>query len=131
MKIISRVGASILASGFFALIVLCYQNCGPTNFSKNFESIQGNPMAPISNELLFGICGVINRCYPQVNLDQCQTGVLSTTGFAGPLGVSSNYSTFSSIEQGEQSGALSGNSSAGSSCYGSINQLSCSSPTVI
>jgi hypothetical protein len=91
----------------------------------------GNPGAPVSHELLYAVCGVINRCNPQVTVESCQNGVLPTAGFNVPLGLAANYSTMSSIIQGETSGALTGNVTAGSGCYDTINQLQCANAAVI
>ena len=54
----------------------------------------GNPFAPVSNEIMFSVCSVINRCNTQVTIENCQAGVLATAGFATPLGLPpSTYST--------------------------------------
>jgi hypothetical protein len=94
------------------------------------ESTLGNPRAPISNEVLFAVCGVINRCHSQVTLTDCQGGVLRTSGFAAPLGLTTSLDTMESILQAEFDGALVGSQAAGNNCYGQINRLDCSDGAV-
>jgi len=121
---------SILALSFLSLVVL-YNNCSQDGLlgGKGFETNTGNPM--VSNALLTGMCSVINRCNTQVELSDCKTGILNTSGFNTVLGLSSNYSVFSSIVQAEQGGSLVANQTAGNSCYNNVNALTCSDPRVV
>lgn len=114
------------------LLILTYNACGiPAKFSVLHGTEITNPMTSVSNEIMFGICGVINRCNPQVTIEDCQTGILPTTGFNTPLGLSSGFSVFSSVVQGEQSGILVGNQVGGATCYDSVNALGCSDARVL
>src|SRR4051794_12169458 len=68
-----------------------YNNCGQTKFVSTVqETVITNPKSPIANEVMFAVCGVINRCDPQITIDKCQSGLLNTNGFETPLGLSAN-----------------------------------------
>ena len=111
-----------------------YSNCEyvvrPYSFTSESGGIAGNPMAPVSSKVMLAVCGVINRCHLEVTSEVCLEGISGTTGFNSPLGLSSGYSSFSSILLAEQSGALVGNLTAGGNCYDSINALNCTDPPV-
>jgi hypothetical protein len=119
-----------------ALALLLAQACvknRPFSFSAPVSAsrsggIGGNPQ--VSDALIFGICGVIDRCNPGLSVDRCQAGLLSTSGFAAPLGLPALYTTMSSIVQAESTGAIQGNTAAGANCYNQIDVLDCADPTV-
>jgi hypothetical protein len=124
---------SILILGFaLTVITLTYNACGVTDFStlKGTSTNTGNPMAPASTGVMYAVCDVINRCHPEVTPAECQEGLLATSGFDQPLGLAPSYSVLSSIIEAEKSGALTGNTIAGSACSNDITNLACSEPTV-
>lgn len=96
--------------------------------SGNGTSV-GNPL--VSIKLINAICTVITRCNSQVTIQNCESGVLNTTGFAQPLGLNSNYEEMSSIYQGEISGTIDGNNSISNTCASQINTLDCSNPVTL
>jgi CSLREA domain-containing protein len=118
---------------FIALLAVSSASCSRNQSArdslepKNTATV-GNPRTPTTNQLLYAVCGVINRCHNQVTINECLAGVLETRGFSQPFSLPSSYDTPSSILQGEFSGTLSGDPSASNSCYSSINHLSCSDP---
>ncbi|MGZ3803610.1 MAG: hypothetical protein ACXVB4_05335 [Pseudobdellovibrionaceae bacterium] len=111
------------------LITLAYNGCSES-VSKGTSTV-GNPLTSVTNKLLLAVCEVIQRCHTGVDSNLCQTGVLATSGFATPLGLPGTYTTYSSILQGEENGALVGNQTQANVCQGSLETLSCSDANVI
>jgi hypothetical protein len=122
-----------LAFVFLLSLPVFYTNCGNVFFNPNsYDGVVGNPMNPTqaSQEILFGICSVLNRCQ-QVPFDTCMSGVSATSGIAQQLGLPAwVYGPYSSIESAENSGAISATLSAENTCADTINNLSCTNSNV-
>ncbi|MGZ3770014.1 MAG: choice-of-anchor Q domain-containing protein [Bdellovibrio sp.] len=119
----------LLASGSL-ITMLGFNNCTNYRFISSPDTVLGNPMTSTSSKIIFGMCGVINRCHPEISFTECQSSLMNVKGVSAPLGLSSKYDTLSAIANAEQAGLLVGDSSVSDSCYESINTLSCSDSQV-
>lgn len=112
------------------LLVLSFSNC--TAFLKNSihldnTSTIGNPMT--ANKLLLSMCSVITNCHG-ISETQCQSGVLNTSGFAAPLGLSTAFDTLPQISNAEKTGQITGNTASTQNCAQQVEKLDCSQPQV-
>jgi hypothetical protein len=117
-------------------IVLAHNNCSDRNtFSSSKpttnETVIGNPITRSTLKVVGAICQVVNRCFSEVSVSSCQSGVLATDGVDASLGLpTGSYSSTSEIVSAEQGGNLFGSSLATEACTISIENLNCSDPAV-
>jgi hypothetical protein len=134
VKNMNKKLSTTLALFFLLLVAVCYNNCSSelrTINIQNSGTVTGNPLTPVSSQIMFAVCGTVTRCHAGVDIAVCHSAVLKTSGFAVPLALPPAYDTFSSIFEGEQGGAIVGNLAASASCYNKINTLSCADPLVV
>src|SRR4051812_44363786 len=81
------------------LIYAAYTNCagnGNRFTSVKEGSIFGNPMAPVSWQLLFAACGAVNRCNSAAAIGQCELAFLNAS-INTQVGASAGLSPFQSV----------------------------------
>ncbi|MGZ3769859.1 MAG: hypothetical protein ACXVCP_09740 [Bdellovibrio sp.] len=117
----------VLAIICMATVSLCYTNCSLIKFENT--STVGNPLTA-SNKMVQAVCNTIKRCHSDVQVSQCETQLLNTSGFDKAFGLASAYSTLSTIIQAETVGTLAGNENQSNICSGAIQELNCSSTEV-
>src|ERR1700723_909972 len=100
-KLRSRFFLLTLAIFLMTALPVFYNNCGNVEFMKAYGvSTIGNPLSSTqaSQEILFAICSVLDRCQAQVPFNTCMTGILATSGIASTLGLpSGTYDPYSSL----------------------------------
>lgn len=115
-------------------LVLTFSNCArPENiqfFKKLNTSTIGNPFAETTNKILSSSCTLIQACHPELMQEACLSGLLASSGFAAPLGLSSNYDTLGAIANAEASGLITAQSAQGDQCSQQISAQSCQLPSV-
>lgn len=77
------------------VLAVGFNNCSQVNFGQQQQSkyggIGGNPLTSTlaSQEILFAICSVLDRCAAKVPFDVCMSGVLNVNGIGTRLGLPS------------------------------------------
>jgi hypothetical protein len=119
----------IRASAVIALFFLL-ASCSAGAPSQGSSTV-GNPRVPkATQQLLYVVCGTINRCDSRSTFDSCSVGLLSAF-INAQLGAPSSCANFSAVQEAEALGQLNFNSAALEICSSSINSLSCGDPLVL
>jgi hypothetical protein len=131
----SRNRILVLSAFVFLVSISFYNNCANVNFGKvqNTSTIGNgfNPSTQASQEILFAICSVLDRCQGKVPFNTCMSGVSATKGIAATLGLPpGTYDPYSTLENAEASGTIRANLVNANSCVDTINILNCRSPSV-
>jgi len=130
-----KMGFRITFLLLLVILPVSYNGCGVVQFTgKSYETLGGNPLKPnqASQEILFAICSVLDRCQAQVPFDVCMSGVPTVNGIGMRLGLAPGVDNpYSALESAEASGAISANLLQANTCVDTINNLSCTNTNVV